>query len=122
MATLHVVASEFYLYWTLGWFDNVVHLIGGFSMGLFAVWIYYISGIFPKTIPSRKKVIITSFLSVLVIGVSWEIFEYVNGITQSTEGYRLDTFHDLISDLAGGLIAGDYASQRKFYSSVTNKI
>lgn len=115
MAIVHVIASKFYLYWTIGWFDNVVHFMGGFSTGLFALWLYYISGIFPKTLPARKEILIKSVLFVLVIGIGWEIFEYFNGLTQSTEGYPLDTLHDLISDLAGAVIAGEYASQKNFY-------
>lgn len=37
----------------------------------------------------------------MAIGGAWEIFEYVNGITFSTEGYALDTIHDLIMDAVG---------------------
>jgi hypothetical protein len=120
MAIIHVIASKFILYWTVGWFDNVVHFMGGFSTGLFALWIYYLSGIFHPNVPTKKQIIIKSFLFVLVIGVGWEIFEYMNGLTQSTEGYPLDTFHDLVSDLAGALIAGDVASYKKFYITSIN--
>ncbi|KKU20482.1 MAG: hypothetical protein UX31_C0039G0012 [Candidatus Nomurabacteria bacterium GW2011_GWA1_46_11] len=35
----------------------------------------------------------------------WEIFEYANGLTQSTEKYSLDVVHDLLSDSLGAILA-----------------
>ncbi len=112
---LHYLASELYFYWFISWFDNLMHFLGGLTIGLLSLWICFISGIFPRATPTKKEAIITSMAAVLVIGIGWEIFEFVNGLTQSTEGYPLDTFHDLISDLAGAVIAGDLGSRKKFF-------
>jgi VanZ family protein len=112
---LHFIATAFYYYWVISWFDNLMHFLGGFSMGLLSLWILYSSGLFKKIIPGKRQAIITSIICVMAIGIGWEIFEYLNGLTQSTESYPLDTFHDLLSDFIGAFIAGGLASQRKFY-------
>ena len=41
----------------------------------------------------------------MVLGGVWEIFEYVNGLTESTEEYSLDVIHDLLSDALGAILA-----------------
>ena len=50
-----------------------------------------------------------SFLIVLasafVVGVAWEIFEYVNDIAKSTEAYAPDTFRDIVLDVLGATLA-----------------
>ena len=99
LAGLHFIAGTFYLYWTVGWFDYLMHFLGGFGGGFVVVW--FISN---KNLSGVQIAIIT-FVSVMIVGVAWEIFEYVNGIAQSTEGYRADTFHDLLMDALGSLTA-----------------
>jgi VanZ family protein len=115
VGSLHFIASAFYYYWTVSWFDNLMHFLGGFSMGLLSLWIIYGSGIIKKIVPEKKQAIITSLICVMVIGVGWEIFEYANGLTQSTESYPLDIMHDLISDFIGAFIAGGLASKKSLY-------
>jgi len=115
VASLNYIAGMFYYYWTIGWFDSFVHFLAGISMGLFSIWIYFQSGLFVKSIPERRQAVLISIICVLVIGIGWEIFEYANGLTQSTESYSLDTIHDLISDTLGALVAGGLAMQKKFY-------
>lgn len=115
VAGINKIASMFYLYWTIGWFDNLVHFLGGFTIGLFFIWICFVSGVFSKNYPGRKKAILYSVVGVLIVGIGWEIFEYVNGLTQSTESYSLDVAHDLISDILGAIIAGDIGSRKKLY-------
>ncbi len=115
LATLHFIASAFYFYWTLGWFDNLMHFLGGFSIGLLSLWFYFHSGIIKKLVPNQKQAILKSLFFVIVIGVGWEVFEYLNGLTQSTESYPLDVIHDLIADSVGAIVAGDLASRKKLY-------
>lgn len=115
LGALHFIASEFYFYWTISWFDTMMHFLGGISLGLFSLWVAYSAGLFKKMPLSRSAIIVTAFFSVLIIGVGWEIFEKMNGLTQSTEGYRLDTIHDLLADMAGALVAGFIGGCSKLY-------
>jgi VanZ family protein len=115
VAILNFAAMFYYFYWIFGWFDNVVHFFGGFAIGLLSIWIYFQSGLFKKIVPEKRQAILTSIACVLVIGVGWEIFENLNGLTQSTESYSLDIVHDLISDFIGSVVAGGLAVNKKLY-------
>lgn len=100
MGILHFVAGAFYLYWTLDWFDYLMHFLGGLGGGLVVAW--FVSD---KNISTTQTFLIV-FCSVMFVGVAWEVFEKVNDIAQSTEGYVLDTIHDLLMDGIGSLTAG----------------
>jgi len=104
LAFLHGLAIWAYLYWTVWWFDTMMHFLGGFSIALFALWFSYKAGAL-KSITS-KTIISCSLVSVLAVGVGWEIFEYVNDIAGSPEDYSRDTSNDLIADLVGAFLAG----------------
>ncbi|MDB5266667.1 MAG: seg [Parcubacteria group bacterium] len=114
MFILHLLGSYLYLYWTAWWFDNLVHFTGGVGVGFFMVWLSLYSGIFGSELPSRKKIFFTSLFLTVVVGAGWELFEYANGLTQSTEGYALDTFHDLLADTFGGALAGFLAGIKRY--------
>jgi hypothetical protein len=102
LGILQWFAAEFYLYWIWWWFDYVTHFIGGFAIELFALW--FILRIMPSA--WRYDPIQLALIVVLIVGVGWEIFEYVNGITDSAEGYPLDIAHDMVADLLGAVCAG----------------
>lgn len=99
LGILHFLAGAFYLYWTLGWFDYLMHFLGGLGGGLVAFW--FVSN---KNF-SQLRFLVIIVVSVLLVGVAWEIFEYAYNIAQSTEGYVADTFHDLLMDALGALVA-----------------
>lgn len=86
-------------------------------MGMLTIWLWWDSGAFDKKIPTKKEAMLTALIFVMMIGVGWEFFELVNGLTQSTEGYALDTFHDVVSDFLGGVLAGFWGSKKSFYVS-----
>jgi len=98
LGIVHIIAETFYLYWTLWWFDNVSHFLGGLALGVFIVWFLN---------PEKRSP--GSFLTVLAcllaLGVAWEIFEYINDLSYSIEGYALDTTTDLIMDALGATLA-----------------
>lgn len=104
LAILHFTAETFYLYWAFWWLDNVSHFLAGFALGFFSLYIFYESEIFGNTF-SISQAILISFVLVMILGGIWEIFEYVNGLTQSTEKYSLDVIHDLLSDASGAILA-----------------
>ncbi len=91
----------------------VMHFLGGLSVGLFAIWFFFHSNLFFKRMPKRSEAVFLALVAVMVVGVSWEIFEYVNDISIATEGYAPDTFHDLLSDVLGASLGGVFGSQKK---------
>ena len=106
MGVLHFIAGAFYFYWTLGWFDYLMHFLGGLGGGLVVAW--FVSD---RNLSTTQTVVIV-FCSVMLVGVVWEIFEKVNDIAQSTEGYALDTTHDLLMDALGSLVAGFFGANK----------
>ena len=110
---LYYLDSMFYLAWTYWWFDVLMHFLVSLTGGLGIFWGLFDSGIiFHNRFQSRSTMIILAFLCVLAIGIGWEVWEYVNGIIDSTESYALDTINDLILDSAGSLLAGLIATRR----------
>ncbi len=104
LGIIHFVADAFYLYWVIWWFDNLSHFLAGFSLGFFSLSIFYESSLFGDKL-SLSRAVFISFIFVMILGGIWEIFEYVNGLTQSTEKYSLDVVHDLLSDALGAILA-----------------
>ncbi|OHA88581.1 MAG: hypothetical protein A3C70_01170 [Candidatus Zambryskibacteria bacterium RIFCSPHIGHO2_02_FULL_43_14] len=104
LGVLNFAALSLYLYWTIWWFDNVMHFLGGFSLGFFSLYIFYGSGLFGDKV-SFSKAILISFVFVMILGGIWEVFEYINGLILSTEKYSLDVAHDLLADALGAISA-----------------
>jgi len=104
LAVVHFIAVTFYFYWIFWWFDNLSHFLAGFSLGFFSLYIFYESGLLGNKL-SLPQIIFLSFISVMVLGGVWEIFEYLNGLTESTEEYSLDVIHDLLADALGAILA-----------------
>jgi hypothetical protein len=102
LGAFHFIAIELYFYWTLWWFDNVMHFLGGYSLGFLFLYLYFDSGIINEK-ASFAKVFFIGFISVMVLGGVWEVFEYYNDISVLTE--KFDTLHDLIADAIGAISA-----------------
>ena len=101
---LNFLAIELSLYWTLWWFDILMHFLGGFSVSFLFLYIYA-ECLVEKINLSLYETIWLAFLSAMLVGGLWEVFEYVNDLTQSTEAYHLDVVHDLLADSAGAMLA-----------------
>ena len=104
LVVVHFIAAAFYFYWIFWWFDNLSHFLAGFSLGFFSLYIFYESGLLRDKL-SLPQIIFLSFIFVMLLGGVWEIFEYINDLTQSTEEYSLDVVHDLLSDALGAILA-----------------
>ncbi len=112
---LFVLSNLFYFYWLYWWFDVLMHFLVAFTGGLGLYWGFFHSGIiFQGEWPSRALAVVLVFIAVMFVAVGWEIFEHLNGFTQSTEGYIRDTVNDLILGGAGGLLAALVASHKKY--------
>ncbi len=82
-------------------FDTLVHIMGGVTIGFCVI-----------VIADRIKVLewwktlAGVLLAVFVVGVFWEIFEYVNGISLvAGQSYWPDTIKDVCMDLLGAYIS-----------------
>ncbi len=120
LAGLHFLAGAFYLYWVYWWYDVLMHFLAGVVGGFAAYWVLFKSGHFYSDTQVRVWVLILAvFVCVLIAGVAWEVFEYVNGITDSHEGYRVDVINDLILDSAGGVLAALLSLRKRHSHNLT---
>src|SRR3989344_54844 len=101
IATLYLVAEFFYLHWTLWWYDVILHLISGGLIGIVVVFLW--SDYYNASYNQKLKIISTTLILALVIGVFWEIFELYFDKTSLSHGisYKRDTASDLIADITG---------------------
>ena len=95
-------------YFHLWWLDILLHFLGGFWLGLLALYLLKDKNIFSQPYFSLLLVLALVALG----GVLWEIGEYILdelvlesvGMAQLQPGLE-DTISDLISDLIGGALA-----------------
>jgi hypothetical protein len=113
----HFLALQFSFYWTIrvgqiGIYDIPMHIAGGALIGLCILWLAYFSEIPEKFgIKFSKKsatVFLTAWLGMLSVGIGWEIWEWISGMTRSdwtTDFYRFfDIGKDLVDDSLGALL------------------
>ena len=104
IAVLNSIGNSFFLYWKFWWFDIVMHFLGGLWVGLSALWVYFFSGYFKDIKRNKKNIFFISLFSVLIIGLGWEVFEYIIKVNFS-DNYISDTVSDLIMDICGSVVA-----------------
>ncbi|MBI2086972.1 MAG: hypothetical protein HYT69_02270 [Candidatus Zambryskibacteria bacterium] len=116
VAGVNFVANFFYLYWTVWWFDNVTHFLGGLSMGLLWFWIFNKFFSFTEA-PKLKSIIFIVLILVLAVGIGWEIFEYIFDIANlgGGETYWQDTSRDLAADTLGAIAASLIIFKKKLH-------
>ncbi len=114
---LHIIGSINHLYWNSFWFDALMHFLGGLSIGSLSLWIWYASGIFEISTPNKREAMITTVLCAILVGLGWEFFESAYGIALPAGGnYHIDTFHDLVFDFLGGIVAGLIGRIKSLYA------
>lgn len=98
IAVLHHMALFKFYYWNYGWFDVLMHFLGGLWVALFFLWFV---GWFNLPIKISVKTLVV-FL--VVIAFLWEAWELFYGLTNSAkEGYVVDTSVDILMGLLGTL-------------------
>lgn len=103
---VNLIASEFYWYYSIWYFDMIMHFLGGLWLGLAIFWLFSIKEL-------SLKLILKIVLGVLLISIFWEIFEIlVNNIIAQNPFSALDTVSDICFDLAGGILAVIYFLKR----------
>ncbi len=98
------------LYYTYGWYDIMMHMLGGIGIGFFIAGLLksYRNGALFK-----RGDIITA---VFVAGVAWEVLEIWAGISGNPPGtmlYYIDTIKDLIDDTIGGALVAYIVIRKK---------
>ncbi len=97
---LHLVGMLYSLYWLWQPFDILVHAFAGLSVGLFFAW-------FSKEFLEGRGYWVSVFLGIFIVGILWEYFEHLVGLTFSgTQSYLADTIFDIITDLVGAYVGG----------------
>lgn len=105
---LQIIATLFYWYWRISWFDMLMHFIGGFWVGLVALWVLFLSGKFALRVrPTTVSLFAVGILGTLTIAVLWEVFEYgVRLLIPQWAPYSVsDTLSDLLFGFLGGIVA-----------------
>lgn len=96
-AALQYFAFKYYFYWIYWWYDVLMHTVGGLVVGAALMWWLTHEA---RLVPRLGAVLGIT----LVVGVLWEVFEYVIGAPREA-AYIFDTVSDICMDLVGGLIA-----------------
>lgn len=102
IALFQFLANEYYLYWKWWWADIVMHFLGGLFIASGVLW--WLRFEIPVGLRSRVPKFLTALLAIIVVGVAWEVFEYVTGMYNAVN-YTLDTTLDLATDVGGMLFA-----------------
>lgn len=108
IAALHAAAFSFYLYWSLWWYDLLLHYLGGAFAALIFVWVRYYSGYFRLEKPTMLRLCVMAIAGALLVGAGWELFERLLNVHiwwSGPEGYVLDTMMDIVMDTLGGITA-----------------
>jgi hypothetical protein len=114
IAVLHYLALQFFLYWSVWWFDIPMHFLGGLWVALFASWFFFFSGFVYRNVEllGKTKIFLITIASVIVVGVLWEVWEvWADLVSMDDIGYFFDTALDLIMDTLGGIVAFIYAKK-----------
>ncbi|PIR85183.1 hypothetical protein COU15_02115 [Candidatus Kaiserbacteria bacterium CG10_big_fil_rev_8_21_14_0_10_45_20] len=102
MTALHLGAYRYSLYFTVEWFDMMMHFLGGFLVGSSIGWLLRFE------VPIGLRSLLPTFwiiiIGVLSVALAWEAFELVAGIAPSI-GYQKDTIEDIMLGLIGAVVA-----------------
>ena len=106
-AGLNLLADRLDLYWILSWYDSMMHTLAGIVI---ANAVYIVLSWNKSIVQEKQKLLFFTLIFTVIIGLVWEYFEVVFGITYTeVGGYRQDTISDLIYDIFGALIFYYYA-------------
>lgn len=97
LASVHIIALELSLYYIVPYLDIPMHFLGGVIVTLMVTSFVAIELPIPKKLAQFPYVI----GAVLIVGLSWEIFEILAGIGIEAN-YLADTSLDIVMDTIGG--------------------
>ncbi len=101
---VNTLAEFFKIYSGYQWFDNPMHFIGGFSVGLLGIGI--LRRVFSAERYENTKQLIYTVLIVLAVGTVWELIEVYYKVSVLYGGdFWTDTYKDLLMDTLGGILS-----------------
>lgn len=97
---LNILGTKLYLYWTVIWFDMIMHFLGGLFVSLF---FFSILSLLKSRLSYTEKLVLGVIFTVLV-GLVWEYYELVIGVTNLADtAYWGDTGMDIVMDTLGSI-------------------
>ena len=112
VAVIHISAIYLNWYFRISWIDNVIHFLAGISVS--CAFLASVEGWLKIGNVSQWRVFFLALISVLFVGIIWEIFEYSCDLTfYWLQDYPLDTAMDLIADISGATIPFLFIKERK---------
>ncbi len=103
----------FHWYSIVWWFDMPMHTLGGVWVALAGLFVFKYRRITHEDISKPQKLFFISLMSVIVVGVLWEVFEFGVQTTGIVELANLtDSFSDVCFDLLGGILGTLYFIHR----------
>jgi len=97
LLVLHLIALRFFLYWSISWFDALLHVIGGFAVG---TTLLFLTRACKDCSPW-----ITPIMGAFLVSIFWEILEYSIGTTFAANNLLIDTSGDVFLSVFGGVCA-----------------
>lgn len=101
IAILHALGFFYSLYFYLWWYDIVMHILGGFAIAILSAYIFFLRP--GRSVSDVRKIFLTIFFSILVVGILWEVGEiFVSRYYDfRMEIGGIDTLADMINDMIG---------------------
>ncbi len=107
--TVNLLAMKFFWYYSIWWFDMPMHFLGGIFIGLLSLSVYMSYFIKEETVLTLGKIFWIAFISALIVGVAWELFEFsLDTFITFKVHYLPDTLSDLCFDMTGAMTAALY--------------
>ena len=98
---MNLLANGFYWYFSIWYFDIIMHFFGGFWVSLFFVYVFSMT----SGTQWNSLFFFRVLVSALAVGIFWEFYEYFLNIVSVEIFDSEDTASDVFFDLAGGLCA-----------------
>jgi len=99
LVVVHALALSLDLYWQYLWLDIPMHMLGGAVVGLVPFALVHLRVRVPEKLLRMTSVLLLA----LLVGILWEVYEYISGATFAAN-YAFDTTIDLLLDVVGGYI------------------
>ena len=113
IALLHALALEYFLYWQYGWFDILMHFLGGLIISLFALWGYLR---FSDHGMSKGLLLFDVILFTFIICLFWESFELMFKLSVTDPvSYFIDTVGDFAMNTIGALVGYFLVVEQKLF-------
>jgi len=102
---LHNIGGIVFNAYDVWWWDILLHFLGGVWLALSGFWFFYYSRFVKGFLRTAGRFFFATLVPVLIIGLAWEVFEYMFGLTFVLPGERwgVDTIGDVFVDIAGGM-------------------